>query len=125
LQDEKKKEYMNEYQQMLFDFMHSLPLADNLKDELHKVVLATQVQSATDFIKAKNIQFKIAMDIKEGVLTVTSTLRAVFVGAYNKAVERLNSKSDKIPSIEETQSKERSVPFYNWLEERNVIFKQY
>ncbi|MFJ7184165.1 hypothetical protein [Lysinibacillus xylanilyticus] len=29
---------MNEYQVMLFDFMESLPLADNLKDELHKVV---------------------------------------------------------------------------------------
>lgn len=28
--------------------MHSLPLADNLKDELHKVVLATQVNSAPD-----------------------------------------------------------------------------
>ncbi|MFJ8516386.1 hypothetical protein [Lysinibacillus xylanilyticus] len=25
--------YMNEYQVMLFDFMNSLPLADNLKDD--------------------------------------------------------------------------------------------
>ncbi|WP_427071214.1 helix-turn-helix domain-containing protein [Lysinibacillus fusiformis] len=65
LQAEKKKEYMNEYQVMLLDFMNSLPLADNLKDELHKVVLATQVQNAPDFIKAKNVLFKIAMDIKE------------------------------------------------------------
>lgn len=79
---------------MVFDFMNSLPLVDNLKDEFHKVVLATQIQSATDFIKAKNVLFKIAMDIKEGVLTVTRTLRAVFVGAYSKAVERLNSKSN-------------------------------
>ncbi|CAM5270251.1 Helix-turn-helix domain-containing protein OS=Lysinibacillus sphaericus OX=1421 GN=LS41612_21020 PE=4 SV=1 [Lysinibacillus sphaericus] len=86
MQAEKKKEYMNEYQVMLFDFMNSLPLADNLKDELHKVVLAAQVQSAPDFIKAKNVLLKIAMDIKEGTLTVASTLRAVFVGAYNKAV---------------------------------------
>ncbi|UPW81891.1 helix-turn-helix domain-containing protein [Lysinibacillus sp. Ag94] len=119
LQAEEKKEYMNEYQQMLFDFMHSLPLADNLKDELHKVVLATQIQSTTDFIKAKNVLFKIAMDIKEGILTVTSTLRAVFVGAYNKAVERLSSKSNKSSSIEETPFKERPVPFYNWLKERD------
>ncbi|WP_369436111.1 hypothetical protein [Lysinibacillus fusiformis] len=92
MQAEKKKEYMNEYQQILFDFMNSLPLADNLKDELHKVVLSAQVQSATDFIKAKNVLFKIAMDIKEGVLTVASTLRAVFLGAYSKAVERLDKK---------------------------------
>ncbi len=46
------KEYLNEYQVMLFDFMNSLPLADNLKDELHKVVLAAQVQSTPDFIKS-------------------------------------------------------------------------
>ncbi|WP_337983807.1 helix-turn-helix domain-containing protein [Lysinibacillus sp. C5.1] len=96
LQAEKKKEYMNEYQVMLFDFMNSLPLADNLKDEMHKVVLAAQISSVEDFIKAKNVLFKIAMDIKEGTLTVASTLRAVFVGAYSKAVERSKNKLYKI-----------------------------
>ncbi len=121
LQAEKKKEYMNEYQVMLFDFMNSLPLADNLKDELHKVVLATQVHNAPDFIKAKNVLFKIAMDIKEGTLTVTSTLRAVFVGAYNKAVERSSVKLRKSSSIEETANRERPVPFYNWLKERDSL----
>jgi len=116
---EAHKEYMNEYQVMLFDFMNSLPLADNLKDELYKVVLATRVQNAPDLIKAKNVLFKIAMDIKEGVLTVTSTLRAVFVGAYNKAVERSSMKLSKSSSIEETAYRERPVPFYNWLNERD------
>jgi len=116
---EAHKEYMNEYQQMLFDFMNSLPLADNLKDELHKVVLASQVNSVDEFIKAKNVLFKIAMDIKEGILTVTSTLRAVFVGAFNKAVERSNRKQYKSSYIEETTDRERPVPFYNWLEERS------
>ncbi|MFD4492943.1 helix-turn-helix domain-containing protein [Lysinibacillus fusiformis] len=113
------KEYMNEYQVMLFDFMNSLPLADNLKDELHKVVLAAQVHNAPDFIKAKNVLFKIAMDIKEGILTVTSTLRAVFVGAYNKAVKRSSVKLSNSSSIEETAYRERPVPFYNWLEDRD------
>lgn len=115
------KEYMNEYQLMLFDFMNSLPLADNLKDELCKVVLAAQVQSAPDFIKAKNVLFKIAMDIKEGTLTVASTLRAVFVGAYNKAIDRLESKSSNSSSIEGTPYNERPVPFYNWLKERDSL----
>ena len=114
-----RKEYMNEYQVMLFDFMNSLPLADNLKDELHKVVLAAQVQNTPDFIKAKNVLFKIAMDIKEGTLTIASTLRAVFTGAYNKAVGRSKVKPDKSSSIEETPAKERPVPFYNWLNERD------
>ncbi|MFJ8088784.1 hypothetical protein ACIQ7N_11330 [Lysinibacillus sp. NPDC095746] len=67
-----------------------------MKDELHKVVLASKVYSVGDFIKAKNVLFKIAMDIKEGILTVASTLRAVFVGGYRKAVERLNKKPNKI-----------------------------
>ena len=116
---EAHKEYMNEYQVMLFDFMNSLPLADNLKDELHKVVLASQVNSADEFIKAKNVLFKIAMDIKEGILTVTSTLRAVFVGAFNKAVERFNKKLTNSSSIEETVDRERPVPFYNWLGDRD------
>ena len=53
---------------LLSSLMNSLPLADNLKDEFHKVVLATQVQNAPDFIKAKNELFKIAMDSKEGTL---------------------------------------------------------
>jgi len=72
-----------------------------------------------EFIKAKNVLFKIAMDIKEGILTVTSTLRAVFTSAYNKAVERSNMKQSKSLSIEETPANERPVPFYNWLNERD------
>ncbi|MFJ8100447.1 helix-turn-helix domain-containing protein [Lysinibacillus sp. NPDC096212] len=121
LQAEKKKEYMNEYQIMLFDFMNSLPLTDSLKDELHKCVIASHVNSAEDFIKAKNVLFKIAMDIKEGVLTVASTLRAVFVGAYSKAVERLSSKTTKSSSVEDKAHSERPVPFYNWLNERDSL----
>ncbi|MDM5231503.1 helix-turn-helix domain-containing protein [Lysinibacillus pakistanensis] len=118
---EAHKEYMNKYQVMLFDFMHSLPLADNLKDELHKVVLAAQVQNASDFIRAKNVIFKIAMDIKEGVLTVTSTLRAVFVGVYSKAVERSSVKPNKSSTVEGKVKRERPVPFYNWLNERDGL----
>ncbi|MGE7947440.1 helix-turn-helix domain-containing protein [Lysinibacillus sp. NPDC093688] len=119
LQAEKKKEYMNEWQVMLFDFMNSLPLADNLKDELHKCVVASQIENVSEFVKAKNVLFKIAMDIKEGVLTVASTLRAVFTGAYSKTVERLSNKSNKSSYIEETVNRERPVPFYNWLNERD------
>lgn len=118
LQAEKKKEYMNEWQAMLFDFMHSLPFADQLKDQLHKVVLASNVNNVTDFVRAKNVLFKIAMDIKDGLLTVTSTLRAVFVGAYNKAVERSSNKRISISSVEDKAHSEQQVVFYDWLNER-------
>ncbi|WP_369435994.1 hypothetical protein [Lysinibacillus fusiformis] len=85
------------------------------------IIITGQVDSATDFIKTKNVLFKIAMDIKEGVLTVASTLRAVFVGTYSKAVERLNKEVMNSLSIEETANRERPVPFYNWLSECDSI----
>lgn len=119
VEKEAAKEYMNEYQEMLLDFMRSLPLADNLKDELYKCVLASNVNCVADFIKAKNVLFKITMDIKVGTLTVASTLRSVFVGAYGKAVRRLDKKLGNSSSLEETANRERPVPFYNWLNERN------
>lgn len=114
------KEYMNEYQVMLFDFMHSLPLSDIFKDELHKVVLASNVSSIPELIKAKDIIFKMANDIKDGVLTVTKTIRAVFVGVHNKAIQRIG----KHPTTNTSYMKKkpvnvRPVPFYNWLSERN------
>lgn len=119
LQAEKKKEYMNEYQVMLYDFMHSLPLQDELKDQLHKCILATNMNDVRDFVNAKDVLANIVHDIANGTLTIASTLRAVFVGAFNKAMERSKVKPYKSSSIEETPVKERPVPFYNWLTERD------
>lgn len=110
------KEFMNEYQVMLFDFMHSLPLPDSFKDELHKVVLASNVSNIQEFILAKNIIFNIANDIKEGVLTVTKTIRAIFVGAHKKALQR---RDRNISTIVQKDVNERPVPFYNWLTDRD------
>ncbi|MFJ7952858.1 hypothetical protein ACIQZG_15150 [Lysinibacillus sp. NPDC096418] len=123
MQAEKKKDWMNEYQMMLFDFMHSLPLADNLKDELHKVVLAAQVKSVEDFVKAKNVLFKIATDIVDGTLTVTSTLRAVFTGAFNKATERLSNKVTNSSSIEKLHLKNVQYRFITGLMSVIVVRK--
>ncbi|MEY9980056.1 helix-turn-helix domain-containing protein [Lysinibacillus sp. RC79] len=119
LQAEKKKEYMNEYQMMLFDFMHSLPIREDLKDQIHKCILSTKMNDIRDFVHAKDVLANILRDIANGTLTIASTLRAVFVGAYSKAVERLNIKPTKSSYIEETPNRERPVPFYNWLEERD------
>jgi len=118
---EARKEFMNEYQVMLFDFMHSLPLQDEVKDQLHKCILATKMNDIRDFVNAKDVLANIIRDIANGTLTIASTLRAVFVGAYSKAVGRLNRKVSKSSYIEETPYKERPVPFYNWLEERDSL----
>ncbi|UNT55845.1 helix-turn-helix domain-containing protein [Lysinibacillus capsici] len=121
LQAEKKKAYMNEYQVMLLDLMHSLPLHDDLKDQLHKCILATKMNNKRDFVNAKDVLANILRDIANGTLTIASTLRAVFVGAYDKAVERLSVKPYKSLAVEENRHRERPVPFYNWLEQRDSL----
>lgn len=118
------KEYMNEYQVMLFDFMHSLPMQDELKDELHKLVLAAELNNVSDFIRAKNVIFNLISDIADGTLTITKTLRSAFVGAYNKSIERAKNMPSTISSVEEETRVSNPVPFYNWLvevEERIII----
>lgn len=87
LESENKKAFMNEWQVMLYDLFPSLPLRDELKDQLHKVVLATEINDVKDFVRAKNVLFNVVRDINGGVLTVSSKLRAVFVGAHQKANE--------------------------------------
>lgn len=118
LQAEKKKEYMNEWQTMLYDFLHSMPFTDQLKDELHKLVLASQVDSVQAFHRAKDVIIKIACDIADGTLTVSRTLRAVFAGAHKAKIERLDKQTHKTSIPIEQEHSGRPVPFYDWLNER-------
>lgn len=121
LQAEKKKEYMNEWQVMLFDFMHGLPMKDELKDQLHKVVLASQLNDAQEFVRAKDVLLNIIQDVNSGVLTVTSTLRAVFKGAHEKVLERYGNGKMNTPIEKDKPTRVRPVPFYNWLVERDGV----
>jgi len=52
---------------------------------------------------------------------VRNIKRAAFVGAYSKAVERLNKKPSKSLSMDGKAHRERPVPFYNWLNERDSL----
>ena len=108
---------MNEWQQMLYDFMQSFPLPSVMDNELHKVVLASNIQDAKEFVRAKNVLFNIAKDIADGVLTIKTTLRAAFVGAYKAAVARKKDKPST--TVDEKLHIGRPVPFYNWLTERD------
>ncbi|WP_413363109.1 hypothetical protein [Lysinibacillus sp. 3P01SB] len=109
---------MNEWQRMLYDFMYSLPLADQLKDELHKCIVATKMNDVRDFVNAKDILTNIFRDIANGTLTITSTLRAIFTGAYGKDKERIKRPAATSAIVEDNVQKERPVPFYDWLIER-------
>ncbi len=115
---EAAKEFMNEYQVMLFDFMHSLPLVDSFKDELHKLVLVSEINSVQDFHKAKNVMVNLANDIANGTLTISKTIRSVFVGAYNKATERSNRNMSISSSVEEEGYISNPVTFYDWLNDK-------
>lgn len=110
---EKKKAFMNEWQINLFDLFHSLPLKDELKDQLHNVVLASGVHDMKTFVKAKDVLFNIVRDINDGILTISSTLRAVFAGSHQK------HRPDPQPKTIEQRAKVKPVPFYNWLEVRD------
>lgn len=96
-----------------------MPLKDELKDQLHKVVLASPMDDMRDFVRAKNVLFNIVRDINDGVLTVSSTLRAVFVGAYSKATERVGKNKREVSTVEDTKLKVEPVPFYDWLKVRD------
>lgn len=57
-----------------------------------------------------------ANDIKEGVLTVTKSLRSIFVGAHKKALQRRDKHPTIITSpVEDMPVTVHTVPFYNWL----------
>ncbi|MGN7476841.1 helix-turn-helix domain-containing protein [Solibacillus silvestris] len=106
---------MNEWQKTLYEFMMSLPLKDELKDGLQAAVLATPMQSKREFTIAKDALWRIIQHIHDGKLTIRTTLRAIYKGAYDKAIAR-----EVLPRAEETEAEQskRPVPFYNWLEER-------
>ncbi|MEK3765512.1 helix-turn-helix domain-containing protein [Solibacillus sp. FSL K6-4121] len=106
---------MNEWQKTLYEFLMSLPLNDELKDGLRSAILATPIQNMREFTIAKDAMWRIIQDIHDGKLTIRTTLRAIYKGAYDKAVAR-----PVLPESKEQQQypKTRPVPFYDWLTER-------
>ncbi|MGE8036477.1 hypothetical protein [Lysinibacillus sp. NPDC093692] len=61
-----------------------------------------------DFVNAKDVIANIIREIANGTVTITSTLRAVFVGAYRKAVEQLRTRSSK-SSYDRRNTKKRTI----------------
>ncbi|MEK3766025.1 helix-turn-helix domain-containing protein [Solibacillus sp. FSL K6-4121] len=104
---------MNEWQKTLYEFMTSLPMKEELKDGLRAAILATPIQNRREFTIAKDAMWRIIQDIHEGKLTIRTTLRAIYKGAYDKAIAR-----PVIREVKEQKQSTRSVPFYDWLSER-------
>lgn len=103
--------YMNDHQQQLYDLFTSIPMNDELKDALYAAILSTPITSRHEFITAKDTLMRLLLDIQNGTLTIRSTVRAVFKGAYDKAISRSIPKKQPI----HVQAPQRPVPFYDWL----------
>lgn len=101
---------MNDWQKQLYMLMMSLPLDDGLKDGLRTAILATPLQTIREFTVARDALMRIVQDIESGVLTIQATLRAVYKGAYDKAIGRT-----KLIQKQPQPESQRPVPFYNWL----------
>ena len=108
--------YMNDFQEMLYQLLLSLPMNDELKDGLHKAILASEIKNHHEFVIARDALFGIIQDVQSGMLTIKTTLRAVFKGAYDKRLERPRYYPTPIGNY-----KRSNVEFYDWLTEREIV----
>lgn len=106
--------YMNEWQKMLLELLAPLGIDETLQGELNKLILATEINDVAAFHMAKEVIVNLAKDLQSGRLSIQTTLRAIYKGAYNKRLERTNK--TVVANKQTTES--RTVPFYNWLDER-------
>ena len=103
---------LNDWQKPLYELLMSLPLNDELKDGLRSAILATPIENMRGFTIARDTMMRIIHDIHDGKLTIRTTLRAIYKGAYEKAMARPVLAQVK---EEQPQQSTRPVPFYDWL----------
>lgn len=110
------EEFLNEWQLTLIELLNSFKIDTILGEEFNKVIAATEITNAKEFHIAKDIIINMAKDLQSGRLSVDSTLRAVYKGAHKAKTQR-----DVLVVPEEVKATtERTVPFYNWLDEREL-----
>lgn len=105
----KNTAYLNDWQKILYDLMMGLPICDELKDGLYAAIVATPIDTAREFTTARDTLLVIIRDVQHGRLTIQTTLRAIYKGAYNK-----RSAHPKIAEPVETTGA-RPAAFYDWL----------
>ena len=108
--------YMNDFQEMLYELLRSMPINDELTDGLHKAILASDIKNHHDFVMARDALLGIIQDVQSGNLTITTTLRAVYKGAYDKHRERPKYYAKPVE-----HDKRSNVQFYDWLTEREIV----
>lgn len=111
------EKFLNEWQITLIELLNSFKVDKVFGEEFNKVIAATEITNAKEFHMVKDIIINMAMDLQSGRLNVDTTLRAIYKGAYKAKVERqVLEVKEEVKAVTE-----RTVPFYNWLDEREVV----
>lgn len=118
-QKEKLKIYAsNPFQQLVFEFIQSMPFPQIIKDHAYKLALSVGSDAtAKDFVIAKDVITQLVIRLENGYVVKTS-IRAVFEAAYLDARKnRDNTIVFNDQDVKKTPPT-RKIPFYNWLQER-------
>lgn len=109
---ERKMAYLNEYQQMLYELLHEVPVQEELKDGLYQAIIASPMPDFRAFVQTRDALMGIIRDVQDGKLSINTTLRAVLHGAMK------NRSYQEAPQPAITEPPRRKVAFYDWLTER-------
>lgn len=106
--------YNNMWHQFLIELFESIPFQNEPKQQMLKAVYSIPITNQTQFHRAKRIIFELLKRIQFGTLKVNTSYEALLKGAYEKW-------TFQVEPINNGQAPTRTVPFYNWLEEREDI----
>lgn len=107
--------FMSEWQKSLYALVK--PLIKKTQDnDVQKSILAMEIKDAKQFVKAKNVLLTTLSDIMNGTLTITKSLRASVVAAYQKAIERSPIKKYVAPTYD---ANAEDYELFDWLNASN------
>lgn len=111
----------NIWHSYLHELFMSFPISDSLKSQLPDTIAAVELTCTQEFLRAKQILFTLIKKITAGTLQIQTSLKALYIGAYYKwsFVGDHSLESSDI-FHHKTERKGRPVPFYNWLDEREM-----
>ena len=112
--------YNNIWHTHLHELFMSFPISDSLKNQLPETIAAVALTCVKEFHRAKQILFTLIKQIATGTLHIQTSLKALYIGAYYKWSYIGDSIVNSSSFQEKAERKGRPVPFYNWLDEREV-----
>lgn len=105
--------YMTDLQKSLYEAIRPL-VKDQQLDDVQKAVLAMPITNAREFVKAKNAIINTLNDATDKTLKVSTSLRAVVSGAYQKALARPAVKKYVEPVCDS------DYEIYDWLNDATL-----